>query len=411
MASTVILGSGIIGVSTAYYLSQHQPGSTIHLVDSSPELFASASGYAGGFLARDWFPASLVPLAELSYELHKTLADKEGGREKWSYAKSVTVSYDPKGERTDGKRGEDWLLAGTSRAGLVQDRKREIKHDEIPPWLKRLDGDAVSLVDDGEGTAVLDPLKLCEFLLAKCQTAGVNLHYPATPISVGTNTHGELASLRIACSNSLTETDIPATRLLIASGSWSPQVLASLFKTSRVKIPIQSLAGHSIVFKNPGEVGDTSHSLYCSLDDYAPEIYFRPNGDIYVAGLNSSTISLPKLAVGSVQLEDHLDELKKTAKWLIHSDKELQVVRTGLCFRPVTPRGIPYITRLSDKDLGHGIRTKPGHEGGVFVAAGHGPWGISLSLGSGMVMAEMMQGREVSADVSTLGWQELVPKL
>lgn len=53
--STVILGAGIIGVSTAYYLAQADPSlaSSIHLVDSSPELFASASGKAGGFLAAD----------------------------------------------------------------------------------------------------------------------------------------------------------------------------------------------------------------------------------------------------------------------------------------------------------------------------------------------------------------------
>jgi glycine/D-amino acid oxidase-like deaminating enzyme len=53
--STVILGSGIIGLSTAYYLSES--GCTdpkkIHLVDASPELFRCASGLAGGFLAAD----------------------------------------------------------------------------------------------------------------------------------------------------------------------------------------------------------------------------------------------------------------------------------------------------------------------------------------------------------------------
>lgn len=44
-------------------------------------------------------------------------------------------------------------------------------------------------------------------------------------------------------------------------------------------------------------------------------------------------------------------------------------------------------------------------EGGgkVFVCAGHGPWGISLSLGTGLVLAEMVLGRELSADVSQLG--------
>jgi len=77
------------------------------------------------------------------------------------------------------------------------------------------------------------------------------------------------------------------------------------------------------------------------------------------------------------------------------------VVRAGLCFRPVTERGVPYVTRLKDEQLG--IKTRGGGEGGVFVAAGHGPWGISLSLGTGKVMAEMMAGRETSADVSGLG--------
>jgi glycine/D-amino acid oxidase-like deaminating enzyme len=53
--TTVILGSGIIGLSTAYYLSES--GNTdpkeIHLVDTSPELFYCASGLAGGFLVAD----------------------------------------------------------------------------------------------------------------------------------------------------------------------------------------------------------------------------------------------------------------------------------------------------------------------------------------------------------------------
>lgn len=154
MATTVILGSGIIGLSTAYYLAQHQPGSSIHLVDSSPELFASASGYAGGFLAKDWFRPSLTPLGELSFEEHRALAEREGGREKWCYSKSITVSYEPKGKRADGKRGEDWLLEGTSRVGVVQDRIQE-RAGDIPSWLRRVEGDAVSVVDGGDGTATL----------------------------------------------------------------------------------------------------------------------------------------------------------------------------------------------------------------------------------------------------------------
>ena len=52
---TVILGCGIIGLSTAYYLTEE--GRTnpenVHIVDSSPELFHCASGLAAGFLSAD----------------------------------------------------------------------------------------------------------------------------------------------------------------------------------------------------------------------------------------------------------------------------------------------------------------------------------------------------------------------
>jgi glycine/D-amino acid oxidase-like deaminating enzyme len=50
MGDTVIIGAGIIGLSTAFYLSEHSKRK-IHLVDSTNELFKCASGLAGGFLA------------------------------------------------------------------------------------------------------------------------------------------------------------------------------------------------------------------------------------------------------------------------------------------------------------------------------------------------------------------------
>jgi glycine/D-amino acid oxidase-like deaminating enzyme len=54
MGDTVIIGAGIIGCSTAFYLlknSTRDEASNITLIDASPELFECASGRAGGFLA------------------------------------------------------------------------------------------------------------------------------------------------------------------------------------------------------------------------------------------------------------------------------------------------------------------------------------------------------------------------
>jgi glycine/D-amino acid oxidase-like deaminating enzyme len=151
-SNTVVLGTGIIGVSTAYYLSQSQPPSSIHLVESSPNLFASASGYAAGFLAADWFSPPVSALGKLSFDEHKRLAEEFGGREKWGYMKSQALSYSA--GRSSGKksRGDDWLREGTSRAEAASEGLSEfVGEEDVPRWLRRAEGDSVE-VNSEEGT-------------------------------------------------------------------------------------------------------------------------------------------------------------------------------------------------------------------------------------------------------------------
>jgi glycine/D-amino acid oxidase-like deaminating enzyme len=412
MTSTIILGAGIIGVSTAYYLSEHQPGSTIHLVDPSEKLFSSASGYAGGFLAKDWYQPSVSSLGALSFEQHRLLAEKHGGREKWKYAPSTAISYSP-GRREGGKsNGADWLMEGSSRAGAAGESVGDlIDGVEIPAWLNRAEGDEVEALGAAEGdTAQVEPLLLCQWLLEQCRERGVQMYHPATAISISMDVRDQLSSVRIADVGTSTETDIPATRLIIAAGAWSGRVFASLFKNSRVKIPVSSLAGHSLVVSSPRWKGSSSakekagcHAVFTSGASYSPEIFSRVNGEIYIAGLNSSTIPLPDVQTGFTKPDPAcLATIEDTAKQLLGQDA-VEVVREGLCFRPVTPAGTPIIARVKDEDLGIGIRTRPGADGGVFVATGHGPWGISLSLGTGIAIAEMVQGRAATADISGLG--------
>ncbi|KAL1859745.1 hypothetical protein Daus18300_009467 [Diaporthe australafricana] len=416
MANTVILGAGIIGVSTAYYLSRHQPGNTIHLVEPSPDLFASASGYAGGFLARDWFGTGVASLAALSFDEHKRLAKLYDGASNWGYSRSTSLSYTA-ASQTRGKksqRGEDWLRYGTSRgdaaaAGCTRDDSDD--GGVLPPWLRREDGDTVRPIGDDRTTAQVDPLQLCHFLLSQCLESGVHLSQPAKATAIMKDVRDELSSIRIADTQSSTETDIPCTRLIITAGAWSPRVFYELFSKSQSKLPISSLAGHSLVLKSPRWTAEMEkrgcHALYAtSKTGFSPEIFSRVGGQIYVAGLNSATMPLPKLATEKPISREAINELKKVAAKLLGPEgaaiDDLEVVREGLCFRPVTPYGTPIISRIDDEHLEEGIATRPDAEGGVFLAAGHGPWGISLSLGTGKVLAEMAQGRRISADVSSL---------
>jgi glycine/D-amino acid oxidase-like deaminating enzyme len=411
---TVILGVGIIGLSTAYYLAQHQDPSSIHLVEPSPELFSSASGYAGGFLAKDWFAPSVAPLGALSFNEHRRLAEEHGGREKWGYSAATCVSYAASAAaRDDQKRGDDWLRDGTSRADaapVILDSSSAKR----PAWLRRVDGDHLELIGDEGTTAQVDPLLLCQFLMGECVRRGVRLHHPAKPVSVRTGRDGELVGVRIVDTRSAVETELSCAKVIVAAGAWTGQVFQTLFPQSGLQIPIRSLAGHSLVLKSPrwhaGVESNGCHAIFTTHNEgFCPEMFSRLGGHIYFAGLNSSTIPVPDAAAGkATPSSEGLAQLREAAKEIlgagVGAKNDLEVVREGLCFRPVTSWGTPIISRIRDQDLGAGVVTKPGSEGGVFVAAGHGPWGIAMSLGTGVVLAEMVQGREPSADISGLAF-------
>ncbi|KAI4200006.1 MAG: hypothetical protein LQ346_002479 [Caloplaca aetnensis] len=415
---TVIIGAGIIGTSTAYYLSQSGiPPSDIHLIESSPELFASASGYAAGFLARDWFSAPSSSLGHLSFDLHKKLAEAYNGYEKWGYSRSTATSL---AETIGDGEEEDWLGEGTSRAKAA---KRIAENDDIRPvWLAPKHG-RPDIIDKGDGTAQVDPYKLCQFLFSESKNRGVKVHQPARATSVARDSNGALSSIHIQLTQTSEEYDIPCTRLVLAAGAWTREVFTTLFPSSKIKIPISSLAGHSLLLRSKHWPPSSStafpqssnsatngsdglkrsnksqppcHALFTSENlpsaSYSPELFTRlPSGHIYIAGLNGD-YPLPSLPTERKIDPEAIAILKTTSERLLGKG-EFEVEREALCFRPVTNRGTPIVGP---------VRRGKEHEEGLWVAAGHGPWGISLSLGTGKVMSEMVEGKEPSAKIGGL---------
>ena len=145
--STVIIGAGIIGTSAAYYLSQSETyKGEIHLLEASPQLFASASGYAAGFLARDWFSPRLAKLGALSFDLHKQLAEENDGYEKWGYSRSSGTSLE---ESVGAANGADWLREGASRS--VAAARTGNTGGSGPTWLQRHSD--LDVMSDGSTTA------------------------------------------------------------------------------------------------------------------------------------------------------------------------------------------------------------------------------------------------------------------
>ncbi|KAI0408090.1 FAD dependent oxidoreductase [Xylaria palmicola] len=81
----VIIGGGIIGATTAYYLTRHPAfNPSIHHIAllEAASIAAGASGKAGGLLGRWAYPMCIVPL---SYRLHAELASEHDGAARWGY--------------------------------------------------------------------------------------------------------------------------------------------------------------------------------------------------------------------------------------------------------------------------------------------------------------------------------------
>ncbi|KAJ8112047.1 hypothetical protein OPT61_g5496 [Boeremia exigua] len=409
---TVILGSGIIGLSAAYFLceSGNTKPESICLVDSSPELFHCASGLAAGFCAKDWFAPSVASLGALSFELHKSLANKYKGRQTWGYAQSTGLSLSQDSESAISGSGEDWLENGTSRAQLASHNRPWEEDVTGPEWLRRTKDSIMEVISRDETTAQIDPLRFCKWLLSRIEQRGVKVIYPATATEVLQDKRGVLSGVRIVRSQEQQSQDLPCTRLLIASGAWSPRVFSTLFPKAHTRIPVSSLAGHSLLVRNPSfnpqcVDNEVCHAVFATDTlGFSPEWFARIGGELYLAGLNSTSIPLPDVATDVVASAKAIEQLKSCARAMMVDNSagaEIEVLRQGLCFRPVTSSGRPLVSRIPDEKLG-GVRTRGEGDGGVFIAAGHGAWGISHAPGTGLVLAELMEGRPTSAKIETL---------
>lgn len=445
--STVIIGGGIIGLSTAYYLSLSRPvtaSSQIHILDSSAELLASASGFAGGFLALEWFSPPEAELGALSFRLHRQLAEEHGGQRRWGYAGShaYSLSVDDTGVKAKGGKvnAADWLLEGTSRAITARPNSEHdnvqgsvaqgnvINPDGSPAVFTPQRGGSLETIAGPEECAQIEPRELCEFLLEQCEKRHVKLHLSTKALECLCDEDGLLNGLKIESQGSRSE--LECKTIVLAAGAWTPRAFKTLFPQSPTHVPIDPLAGHSIVVRSPrykapfvdpykrkigGDDSWLCYSIYASPGKhwkFATEAYARlaRNGqaEIWLGGLNDAGLPLPELATDVKAMIDRqsVNTVRKTIVQLtglaseaseLHQD-DLETVREGLCFRPVSRHGRSIVARIKDEDLG-GLKTG---DGGVFIASGHGPWGIALSLGTGLVVTEMIEGKVPSVNLSSL---------
>ncbi|KAJ0109486.1 FAD dependent oxidoreductase [Diaporthe amygdali] len=430
-----IVGGGIIGCSTAYFLTRHpsyspsnhritlleaaatnsggrtedsitdpgtlaDPSRAQKLNPAHNGIAGGSSGKAGGLLAKWAFPSNIVPL---SFRLHDELAKEHDGAARWGYRRCYASQVECRARMPAGIGGKASIDAehdtakteGVTR-GLHKDHRKTIdklKTLGAPEDLDWLDTEHALAAYDGMGTpddtAQVHPELFTRSMAQLAEEKGVKIVTGArvTAITKGSNGHVE----SVTYTKNGKEEQLPTTDCIVAAGPWTARLLPN--------IPVTSSRAHSIVIKTPKPV--SSYALFTSIalppgfslptqkqpikrtQMVEPEIYARPDGTAYACGPTDTTVKLP-LTTAEVEVDPaRCDDIASQVGAI--SDElgmDGEILARQACY---LPQGGPFIGPV------------PGHKG-VIVAAGHTCWGIQNAPGTGKLVSEIVyDGKAVSA--------------
>ena len=382
-----IIGAGIAGASTAYYLSCFlSPSSQLQPItifdpngQPSSDSACTASSKAGAFLSNSWGDGTKrQALFHKSYDLHKELA---ADLNLASFRELSTVYRGVNGEDCEGADGS------------------------LPFQVLR-----------GQ-SAMVDPHELTSSLLEKAMERGASLQklsvegLKLSPSSESDDARG---------SSQISNKDMLATAIIFDDGSKfmlkdeEPVVIALGPWSSRVEdwlnvpVPIDGVVSTSLVWKDVyndegnGYNHDDNHrgiALFCEEDSNGCHLEIYPrihDQSIYVSGCGQSEVLSPSIFRNRDQKPNptqHCQPNMSRAQAAQKSIKELlspsstvkgllpNKLKTKLpdviqaCIRPTTPDGVPMIGKLLNN---------------VYIGTGGGPWGITWGPLMGKSLASLI---------------------
>ena len=437
----IIVGAGIIGVCTAYYLTKHADFSpeTHHItIIESKRVAGGASGKAGGLLALWAFPQQIVPL---SFKLHQELSDEYNGEEEWGYRRLTTVSLegniqralenedDEDDEDDDEEEGDDYDdddeavaenvgkgckdTPETSTDSLgngqpLQKRrtvtKNSIKHQDLhshphlPVDLNWIKGNIIqdwSELGGTDSTAQVHPYKFTNFILKKAiESQAVELILGKVEEILFSDETGAAEGLRYIPTKSVQNTDdfveIYGDQIVLAMGPWTSKILPDC--------PISGLRAHSItVAPHNGTV--SPYAIFTELkvgkNKYvSPEIYARKD-EVYVCGEGDTLVDLPETTDDVEVIKEKCDQLFHYVSKMSPNLSKGHILKRQACYLPVL-----------DVPSSSGPLIGETNVEGLYLASGHSCWGINNAPGTGMIMAELLlEGR--SAVQTSVHWIHL----
>lgn len=344
----LICGAGVIGASTAWFLSRR--GIEVTVIERA-DVACAASGKSGGFLALDWCDGTpLQALARRSFALHAALAEEVGID--WGYRRLDTYSG----------YGSARGAAGAAR------------HRPGVAWLaERVQVDRQ--LGTTATTAQVHPALFTRGLMRAAEANGARLHRGQVSGIVRTQDGKAVAGVEIDGTATL-----DGDAVVIAMGPWS--ILAAAW----LNLPgVFGLKGHSIVFDTgdrvPAEAAFIEFQEASGISS-SPEIFPRADGTTYVCAI-SSEAPLPLDPAEVAPDPGAIERLTAMCGQMAPALGDARILAQQACFRPVTEDGLPLIGAV------------PGL-GGAYVATGHSVWGILNAPATGEAMAELIAGGQAS---------------
>jgi len=361
----VIIGGGIVGLSSAYYLKK--AGHTVTIIDQTD--FSSSCSYGNaGYIC----PSHFIPLATPGIV-------KQGLR--WMLDSQSPFYVQPRLDWSLLHWGWHFMRAATAkRAEDAAIPLRDISllsRQEYATWSKLPAFDFLYLEPNLPINAIgalyfgcdahCSPNQLMLRLIAHLQGEGVQL----IPKASVTNFIREGKAIKKVVH---TGGELTADQVVVATGSWSRQLLSTL----RISIPMMPGRGYSVTLE------DHAHGL-----NY-PAILVE--GRVAVTPFTDTAIRFGgTMEITSHQTPPRMNRVAGIVKAVKQFYPTLQletppIDKVWYGYRPCSADGLPYIGRVPSIS-------------NLTIATGHAMLGLSLGAGTGKLVREIVDGLPPSIDL------------
>jgi glycine/D-amino acid oxidase-like deaminating enzyme len=332
----------------------------------------------------------------LSYKLHQELAEKHDGANRWGYRAvhcgqidmfGVLAKHKSAKSDADAKDKEDSvsLQKRTQKAiGLL--RAAGVPKDL--DWVAAEGIRAYEEMGTPSTTAQVHPYQFTTSMAQLAEEKGVKIVYgSATRID---QDNGAVKSVSYKSKDSGEEHKIDADTVILTAGPWT--------KTVWDPSPISALRAHSVTIRPSRPV--SAYALFTSIDmprgnsrrseTVTPEIYARPNQEVYACGEGDLLVPLPT-STDLVQCDEtRCQEIVDQVSAISEELRDGEVTARQACYLPNVSRGGgPLVGKTSVK--------------GLLMGAGHTCWGIQNGPATGKLLSELVFDCEAaSAQISSL---------